>query len=681
MSWFADSIKKIYDLELRLKAMEEQFDSINYDAAEGVQNQLKKSWVTNVQAETFYGLRIGLCVDTKDPFAQGRIRVYIPSLHSKDTPLKSLPWAYPISSLGGFDDSGALWVPPAGSSVALTFEVGDRESPYYMGTVWGRDRGKPPHNWNYGIPEYQCIHEGHRKGYLVGPNDESQVLPPQNTYNYNIKDFDDLKAFEQDTEALRKITPSHYYTLKTPEKHRLTFDDGNYFCNHRWKHLSLASSGGQTFLMWDDHLHAAGQHIHPSMGSAKGSSTSTGLDCGTTPDGGDESCRNEELETCTGDDGQAQNNLFKHASEGRAFTGPGTPQNNRCQLQQTGVFLSSVSGQVFTMDDEVDEPNGVPNWERGTQPFDTGCNDKLLGKMSLISSTGHMIRLGDAEDSPNVRSGEFIHHKTKRDEFNGMLFRTATGHSIEMNDHTLAGGTAGQKRHIRIQSTSTHLFEMVDYTNEQKSPPRSEGGVPTPKSKQAYVRLKSGYGLQILMRDDNSQESTENQFLELLAPHKDNCHGPHIIRMQEAPSDAPGLVFLRAGGYFYGMSAKEWIEVVGYSEACVQSPPSKFTMVENHDLHDTKQMYYYHSEFEFHFAEKFIILGAGRDCPIPDSDERGPCIYPVIVGKCPWVCPFTGFVHFGVDSMSDRVFASSRPEPCGESAGGGEQDQDQDQEQ
>jgi hypothetical protein len=76
-----------------------------------------------------------------------------------------------------------------------------------------------------------------------------------------------------------------------------------------------------------------------------------------------------------------------------------------------------------------------------------------------------------------------------------------------------------------------------------------EGGyAPVKKAKKAFVRIRSGYGLEILMKDENSQEQTVQQHIQLFCRKKDNKdRGPHIHRYQESPS-GPGLVFLRAGG-------------------------------------------------------------------------------------------------------------------------------------
>ena len=120
-------------------------------------------------------------METIDPWKQGRVRFFSPLLHNPDTPVKALPWAYPISNQGGFDDCGCTWVPPAGSKLCILFESGNRGWGFYIGTTWDRDRSK---GWDIPVPEYERIHRGHRGGYLVGPN-ETQVFPPWNTENYN----------------------------------------------------------------------------------------------------------------------------------------------------------------------------------------------------------------------------------------------------------------------------------------------------------------------------------------------------------------------------------------------------------------------------------------------------------------------------------------------------------------
>jgi len=656
MKWVNDTLKRVFEIDERLTSVEDTFSEFAYNTLQAVQSALKKNWVLDTQSEALYGLHLALCIDTKDPWAQGRIRFYHPAISPKETPVDSLPWAWPISTLSGFDDSGALWVPPAGSTVCIIFENGDRHLPYYVGTTWTRNRGEPPHSWNVGVPEYECIHQGHRNGYFVGKNDESQVLPPSNTENYNIKDFDDLKSFEQDTEALLKVTPSHIYEIKTPGKHRLKFDDGNYYCNQRFTHLELGSSGGHTFLMWDDHMHAAAQHVNPKAcecGPNASGGPGSGIACSDPFIGDDEDCRKVRQPPMCGDyaEIECENQLFKHESEVRAFRGPCTPQNNKCILKQTGVFLSSISGHVFVMDDEVSEPEGIPNWERGTAPFPFGCENKFYGKMYMKSATGHMIKLGDAEDEPNIRSGDFIHQSDPEFEPNGIQIVTAAGHRVELNDHTLSSKKGGEFRHIKIESTSKHSLMMVDEGVDNKPPDRKEGGEPTANADKAYVALKTGYGLQLLMRDDNNQDGdAEGQFIELMSPQKKNEHGPHLFRMQESPPSDPGFILLKSGGYYIGVSTDIWVEQVGIKDF-PGYPASKITFVTESDFHMANEVYFYKSGVEVHFADDIIALGAGLDC---DSVELGPNTVPCFMPVACWgPCGLT---------ISDRVFVSASDE-------------------
>jgi hypothetical protein len=48
-----------------------------------------------------------------------------------ETQIDQLPWAHAVSSMGGFDDCGLTWVPPAGSKVVILFENGFLD---YMGS-------------------------------------------------------------------------------------------------------------------------------------------------------------------------------------------------------------------------------------------------------------------------------------------------------------------------------------------------------------------------------------------------------------------------------------------------------------------------------------------------------------------------------------------------------------------
>jgi hypothetical protein len=626
-------------LQNRIRTIEEKFSEMGYINKTMVQTEMKTKWTVPPQATTMFGMHCAICVETIDPFKQGRVRFFSPLFHDPEkVTVKKLPFAYPISNMGGFDDCGLTWVPPAGSKLCLLFEGGNRNSPFYLGTTWDRDRGEDgQHKWNYNVEEYYKIHEGHRKGYLIGKNDGSQVFPPWNTENYNGLDIDSMQDFEEDTEAQRKITYPNIYGFKTPQKHMLKMVDGNYKCNHRWARVELKSAAGGLLLFKDDHLHPAGQWLHPSCSCGSGDVSSCNDEDGVPleqascpPDGNESKCANP---------------YHKHKSECKPYKGVGTPQNNKIELPQSGFQMISPSGHMFKADDSVEEPQGVPDWERGTEDFDFGCTDKFEGHTEWVSATGHKIRMEDFEQNTNIRNDE-----------NGIQILTASGNEIYLNDHTIGLTQAGEKRGIHMQSTSNHTFDMSDVDNLQ-SQPRKEGGVVSPTAKNAFIRTRTGYGLEMMMADYNTQEQeTQKQFIQLYAPQYTACCGPHIIRMQEDPNC--GQIFVRAGGDYVCYTEGDHYTVVGAgsssdsndfcSGGCL-GPQNKITVVSKHTLHKSCNFYFNVAELHVFLADRMILLLAGTG-DYPQSDgECGPGAFPVCVLQGNRIV------------ASDRVLASASP--------------------
>jgi hypothetical protein len=643
------SIKEDYDkLNERLKVLENRFSELGYDMRGLVASEIKKKWRIEPQMNQMFGLTVAMCVDTIDPWKQNRIRFYSPLLHDPNTPVKSLDnMAMPVSSMGGFDDCGLNWVPPAGSTVIIAHEQGARNSPFYLGTTWTRNRGPVgAHNFGYPIQEYYDIHKGHRKGYNVGPNDESQVFPPWNTENYNSYDIDSQTEFDNDPDAYKKVTYPHIYGHKTPQKHMIKHVDGNYRCNHRWKRSEWQSSCGNYLILKDDHLHPGGQWAHPSCG------------CG----GGDESnCADGPLnEDCAHPESMPKcaNPFFKHANECRPVMGPRTPQNNKLDLNQSGIQFLSISGHTMVMDDSVEEPQGVPNWERSLEAFDFGCTDKYTGKFYIKSCTGHLFEMSDVESDSQLRGDK-----------NYIKLLTACGNRIELNDHTVGEkdcpgcppNLAGEKRGITMESTSKHIIRMIDEDNEQCSPCRMEGGLPVNKAKNAYIQVRTGYGLQMIFRDDNSQEETQKQYIEIRAPQKDNQErGPHIELFKEAPS-GPGLVFLRVGGNYVIQTYDNMWDIIGDPD---KNPSNKYTSVSQHYVIETKKLHYHIADQHIFAAHKQILLIGEcdrQDCGPDENGNKGPCIYQVVINRCPEYCAVGGKWHYQPGkSTSESVFASGR---------------------
>lgn len=663
---------------------------------------------------TLNGLTRALCIETIDPWKHNRVRYFHPLLHNPKDTLFSLPWASPISSMGGFDDCGLNWVPPAGSTIMLLYESGNVDAAYYIGTVWHKDRGPNGRDLQRIFPsrEYQSVYEGHRKGYLVGPDDESQVYPPWNTESYNSGDIYSSKEYSEDPEEQKRSTYPNIYGFKTPEKHMFKMVDGNAKCNRRWKRMEMMSGCGNWMCFKDDHLHYGGQWSHPSCppgGSGGGDIGKCSIHQGELPyftdfhgqpiereslceprcEGGSPfQCSSilgghtptpcdPETKHCNSQGGA--NKFFKHKNECRPYRGPGTPQNNTCDLPQSGIQFLSISGHTWVMDDSVEEPRGKPEWERSMGSFDFGCNDKFVGRTYWKSTTGHSIMLSDVEKNSGERGID-----------NFIRIKTATGNRIELNDETIGskGGPpcgsfceAGPYRGIHLQSTSNHQINMVDHLNRQCSPCRKEGGIPVPKATRAYVQIRSGYGLEMRYNDDFSQDQTQSQWIQILHPQcvnpdtdktcnsKPYCgfRGPHIFRMQGRPVGQAGVVYLRAGGHSVRQTYDMDVVLVG-NKKC--NPSDKVTYVTKKHIRATEDIdFRYSGKEHIFFAEKRILLLAGRDCPPPPNKKcKVPCLYPVIIARCPVICPLTGITHWADKSVSERVFASGW-HPCPACAG------------
>ena len=637
--------EQITNLDQRTAQLEARFADLGYDLRGIIQSEFKSKWKVPSQAETINSLHTGICIDTIDPLKQGRVRFFSPLLHSGDTPVKATHWAFPISNQGGFDDCGCTWVPPAGSKLCVLFEAGNRDLAYYIGTTWDRERKDAGKGYWYPtrVPEYEKIHKTHRGGYLVGP-DETQVFPPWNTENYNGFDEDSEIDFEYDTDAQNKVTYPNIYGWKTPQKHMIKMVDGNYKCNFRWQRMEFKSSQGNYLIFKDDHIHPGAQWAHPKCCGSGGDLSLCNQ--GDTPIENPDKCPSDASTTECG------NIYFKQESDCRPFAGPKNPQNNKLDkttLPQSGIQLGSLSGHVLWMDDAVRSPRGKNNWENGLKPFDYGCDDDatFVGKTVWKSAHGHQISMCDEEPSNDPKG---------RSENNSIKLLTATGNRIELNDHTITKTCkAGEKRGIEIETTSRHKIQMIDHLNDQCNKNRKEGTEPDNKATQAFVKIRTGYGLELHMGDDNHQTKTQNQYIELISPQRDACAGAHFIRMQENPNC--GYIWVRAAGNYICMTESDHYTVVGvgpstkkFCDGGCLGPRNWYTLVSNHSIHSSCGWYFNAADIHAFLAQKVILLLAGTDCPgATDTDPRGGCVGRVAV------------LYNGKLKASDRVFASTSP--------------------
>lgn len=690
------------------------------------------------QPLSLIGMHLALCVDTRDPLGQNRVKYFSPVLDipitggqaivnaefdgnnlvgdevSVVTKVTELDWAWPVSAAGGFDDSGLSWIPPAGSMLCIIFQHGNPGTAFYFGTTWNRDRGPVGQHadiWDYDIPEYNKIFELHRGGYMVGPNDESQVFPPENTDNYQAFDIDAQLDENVVAGVFTERTYPHQYILRTPEKAHLKFDDGDPRCNRRYKRTELMSSLGQIFLMKDDPYHHCGAWLNPQcqisyisvipsicegLTSIVTATTDEGLvisnivavpypceqgpeNCPTLPSqvpsftveqeylGIEHLCPPPSpfpsLDTmpaecmgvlhgltdfCFNFNNQGENKYQKHRQECYPY------YCNKCGLPQSGIQIQSRSMHAIIMDDSVEQPRQRPEWEITNKPFDyDGCTGNFKGRLIIRSATDHFMEFNDTEDQPKIRGPK-----------NGITIATATGNSICMNDHSKPRNNdpddhdcfAGENRGIFITSTSKHALEMSDNGNVQCSNERAGCSKPGAYANRAFVRLRSGYGVGITLADNYDQTKTDQQYLQLLSPQKDNLtRGPHMMHMQER-AQGPGQIFLRAGGDYIVQTYDEMVEVVGDEK---DNPSDKMEFISKRKILSVKDTYYNKAKTHVFWADDYIFLLAGKDCE--DDDGNGePCAFPVCVATQPipeYISAATGI------KASERIFATALPRP------------------
>ena len=692
--------KVLKSLMERLSYLEKQITSIHESTKEIRDPRVK-------QSITKFGIYSAICISTMDVWKQNRIQWFSPIFDDPKTEVAALPWALPVSNLGGFDDSGLNWVPPAGSTVIIAFESGSNGAAYYLGTTWCRERGPGTLSYfNVPVEEYNLLYANRRDGYLCGPNDGSQVFPPWNTESYNGYDIDSIEQLSKDPNTKTRATYPNIYGFKTPEKHMMKMVDGDPKCNRKWKRIEIMSGNGNWMIFKDDHLHYAGQWAHPTcVNNEKDGDTSCivgvpnppvydinnitnseiSIDLSAGANNFNESSLKKEFTGCSSADratiigGEPEtqfresqigrNPFFKQYSECRPYRGPGTPQNNRCDLPQTGVQILSISGHTFVMDDSVNQPRGGMEWGRNAQPFDFGCDDKFVGRTYWKSTTGHLIEMNDAERTDNGTD-------QVRGDDNGIKIKSALGNQIflcDAVDGPKCDGRASAIQGIRMVSTSNHQFIMSDEGNKRDYVCRSEGASPIPNADSAYMQLRTGYGLQITMNDSPSQKTTQGQSIDIIAPQKsiENGARPHVIQLQEGYPDVEesGYIQVRSGGNLFLYAKENALELIE-GHKIVYTKTNRLDYTENNFFHIGKANHVVK-------VDERIFLLAGRDYPPPPPENQGDTNQPpenllqpqlnqatnqataTNASDCvPGVFPILVLMPNGCIRASDRVYAS-----------------------
>src|SRR5271167_4510756 len=113
----AEELKKIWKM---LNRHEKRLQETNFD--DMFRRFFAKKLNLIQQMNAYKGIHLALCIDTRDPFKQNRVKYFSPVLHtplegsglgmvggtgpSQVTKISQLEWAWPVSSMGGFDDTG-----------------------------------------------------------------------------------------------------------------------------------------------------------------------------------------------------------------------------------------------------------------------------------------------------------------------------------------------------------------------------------------------------------------------------------------------------------------------------------------------------------------------------------------------------------------------------------------------
>jgi uncharacterized protein involved in type VI secretion and phage assembly len=132
-----------------------------------------------------FGMYVGYVTHRKDPEGLGRVRVCIPGVLEPHS-----AWAWPLgTSGGGSKDRGFFAVPEEGAEVAVFFNQGDVDAPYYLSAHWGKPGGEsevpeeaqkdPPDNRVIATPTFRIEldeSEGSRKLKLTNKKTGDHLL-------------------------------------------------------------------------------------------------------------------------------------------------------------------------------------------------------------------------------------------------------------------------------------------------------------------------------------------------------------------------------------------------------------------------------------------------------------------------------------------------------------------------
>lgn len=545
-----DQLKdKIYNLEKERGSIPKSLTPFNR-SIKATARSFGRAWVPL----PLYGIHLGVCVDTRDPWKLGRITVYCPVVHNlkeaKYMTETSLPWARPCSAFGALDDVGSIFIPPEGSVVLLLFEAGHREAPFYIGSTWLPKKSDSSNDESNFSPDRETQRWGKgKRNNDIKTGEPDSLFPPWNNESYYGEDLqvqqggqkisaNDTRNVQLDTvlsqersgefgigystRGWRSSDTPHIYGIKTPEKHMIQFDDGSYDREHRlWgKRLVLQSSKSSFVIMKDDGDQTAEEIYQHKYWDSKNDSVAIGEEPFSKP-------------------------ANKHSIE----------------LNHTGLQVQSFGGGRLIIDDKIKgdlKPDGVNEWTSTFPPEPENGNKLWRTMVRLESHTEHRITLSDHHEN-----NEF-----ERSPKDGIFLSTACGHFMGMIDHTNNSGKAGINRKIQIQSTSGHKIELKDNKCSIQSPTvravgrylgqgqrdyRDDRVYDSPNSKsdgedlgeRVCLKITSGFGHYLLLEDGSKQNKVTEQYLILSnAPGWNDPH--NFLKMNQVLGDK--LVHLNCAG-------------------------------------------------------------------------------------------------------------------------------------
>jgi len=277
-----------------------------------------------------------------------------------------------------------------------------------------------------------------------------------------------------------------------------------------------------------------------------------------------------------------------------------------------------------------------------------------MGRSYWKSSTGHLIEMNDIEKDSKVRG-----------EKNGIKLQSALGNRIFLCDDTVdEQGIATQNQGITLESTSKNTIILCDSGNKRSIEARKSNPNTEPKASDAFIMMRTGYGLTLEMVDANSQEETQNQYIRIISPQKDNVErGPHLMMFVER-AEGPGQVVLRTGGTFVNVTTDDDINAVGFKvvdEEVVDNDGNKVTFVSKDNASITNQGAHIKvsQTLDYNWGKQLSYVLAGEDYEFEDEEtgetKKGPGIFPVVLAY-PTI-DGDGNTSFYLRA-SDRVFVS-----------------------